>query len=77
MKGKGNEKVEECNDKNQINQDFKSHSDNYLLTKNANSLGSYDDSINTDGSWILDLQHALNLLNMDPSQLLKAVNERT
>ena len=65
------------NDHQILNPDANSNSDNHLDNNSANSF-NIDDEINTDGSRTLDpdLQHALNLLTMDPTQLLTAVKER-
>ena len=65
------------NDLQILNPDANSNSDNHLDNNSANSL-NIDDEINIDGSrtFDLDLQHALNLLTMDPTQLLTAVKER-
>ena len=65
------------NDLQILNPEPNSNSDNHLDNNSANSL-NIDDEINIDGSRTLDLdlQHALNLLTMDPTQLLTAVKER-
>ena len=65
------------NDLQILNPDANSNSDNHLDNNSANSF-NIDDEINTDESRTSDpdLQHALNLLTMDPTQLLTAVKER-
>ena len=65
------------NDLQILNPEPNSNPDNHLDNNSANSF-NIDDENNTDGSQTLDpdLQHALNLLSMDPTQLLTAVKER-